>query len=259
MNLSKYTEEMRKSMWDKSFFMDKIIGAKCVIDFGCADASMICMLSEIFPSIDFFGYDNNPELVKMARNNLDTAPANCCVIYDDKELSYLIGRIKRNYKPEEICINFSSVLHEVFSCSPSGKAAIKTLISELNPKYITIRDMYYHESKTDNLMYVNESYTDETMLKYMKDFEAIYGPITNMKNYLHFLMKYQWKDNDWQAELNENYFSWTLDNLKTLFGPEYAIIFRNHYQLPYLTELWSDMFFNPNLQTHVQLIFRRTE
>ena len=59
MNFDIYTEEMSKSVWDKAFFMDKIIGAKLVIDFGCADGAMIRMLAPLFPNTTFYGYDIN--------------------------------------------------------------------------------------------------------------------------------------------------------------------------------------------------------
>ena len=63
MNLDIYTTEMSKSVWDKAFFMDKIPGVKCVIDFGCADGAMIRYLAPLFPDIYFIGYDINNELI----------------------------------------------------------------------------------------------------------------------------------------------------------------------------------------------------
>ena len=53
MNLDIYTTEMSKSVWDKAFFMDKIPGAKCVIDFGCADGAMMRFRAPLFPNITF--------------------------------------------------------------------------------------------------------------------------------------------------------------------------------------------------------------
>lgn len=251
MNLDIYTSEMAKSVWDKAFFMDKIIGAKCVIDFGCADGAMIRYLSSLFPDITFVGYDISNELIDRARN---TPPFNANLMFLDNTLQDGINFIKEHFTPDEICLNFSSVLHEVFSCSPCGKATIKMLIDELHPKYITVRDMYFLNENSSKIEYT----VPEDMYNYAYDFESVYGPIQdNPKQIIHFLMKYQWKDNGWQEELNENYFSWTITDLYLLFGPEYVNTFRNHYQLPYLTELWFDMFFNISVNTHVQLIFRR--
>jgi len=258
MNLDIYTTEMSKSIWDKAFFMDKIPGAKCVIDFGCADATLICMLGEMFPSVDFYGYDINRELLEKGVKKLSQAPANVKTLYNAEGLGGLISRVQRTYKPEEICINFSSVLHEVFSSSPSGKAAIKRLVRELKPKYITIRDMYYHEGKRRGMKYVQGPHdlTKECQ-PHISDFEAIYGSIKEPKNYIHFLMKYQWKDNGWETELNENYFAWTIEEFEELVDYNYTIVFENYYQLPFLTESWKERFFLPNLHTHAQFILRR--
>ena len=71
MNLNTYTTEMSKSIWDKAFFMDKIPGVKCVIDFGCADGAMVHFLAPLFPDIMFVGYDISSELIDRARH---TAP-----------------------------------------------------------------------------------------------------------------------------------------------------------------------------------------
>ena len=46
---------MRRSMWDKAFFMDKVSGAELIIDYGCADGSLIQFLHELFPAMRFIG------------------------------------------------------------------------------------------------------------------------------------------------------------------------------------------------------------
>lgn len=263
MNLDIYTTEMSKSIWDKAFFMDKIPGVKCVIDFGCADASMICMLGKLFPSVDFYGYDINNDLLQRATENLSQAPANVKTVYNFEGLEGLISRVKRTYKPQEICINFSSVLHEVFSSSPSGKQAIQRLISTLAPRYITVRDMYFSEFR-DNLI---NPYTREAMLKdvnasdYAK-FVDKFGNIKTWKDMIHFLMKYQWRDNGYEEELEENYFSWTLKDLISLLTIDdedtYITIYENQYILPYYWEQWKK-FIGPSMHTHAQFILRRDD
>ena len=70
MDLDIYTTEMSKSVWDKAFFMDKIPGVKCVIDFGCADGAMIRYLAPLFPDIMFVGYDISEEYIKIANNRI---------------------------------------------------------------------------------------------------------------------------------------------------------------------------------------------
>ena len=85
MNLDTYTSEMAKSVWDKSFFMDKIPGVKCVIDFGCADGAMIHFLAPLFPDIMFVGYDISSELIERARH---TSPYYANVVFFDGGKKY---------------------------------------------------------------------------------------------------------------------------------------------------------------------------
>ena len=266
MNLDIYTEEMSKSVWDKAFFMDKIIGAKLVIDFGCADGAMIRMLAPLFPNTTFYGYDINDDLIYEAWTKLES-PADKNTFFFHKERIFadrhdsfedMIAMATQYYKPDEICINFSSVLHEVFSSSPSGKETIRRLIEELRPKYITVRDMYFDYNRnivttTQREHVINQLKIDP---KYIEEFEKEHGTIVIWRNFIHFLMKYQWKDNGWEQEMKEDYFSWTLKDLINLVG-DYTSIFETHYQLPYYTEAWKNLFFIPTLHTHAQFILRR--
>lgn len=257
MNLDIYTEEMKKSLWDKAFFMDKIIGAKCVIDFGCADASLICMLREIFPSMDFYGFDINEELLARARENIHENVADRKFIYNGDELNLLIADVIARYDGSEICINFSCVLHEVFSSSPCGKRSIERLVKALEPKYITVRDMYA-PIKLDCPDYHMEVFP-KIERKYVEEFEDKYGPITCNDHFLHFMMKYQWKDNGWEEELEEDYFAWKIDDLLELINPkEYRIIFQCQYLLPFYADKWAYLKLDPYKDTtHIQLVIRR--
>ena len=257
MNFDIYTEEMRKSIWDKAFFMDKIMGAKCIIDFGCADGSLIFMLADMFPNMKFYGFDHLPEMIIRAKKNVRSNT----YFYHSWELHDMCNNIQSVYEPDEICLNFSSVLHEVFSSSPSGKDSIRYIIEQLNPKYITIRDMYYD----GNNHYLRFAHVNEIINalqvepKYIDDFECYHGSIVNEKGMLHFLMKYQWKDNDWKQELHEDYFSWTLTELLAIVG-DYNKLFEAYYMLPYYAEKWKELNLDPAYyHTHAQFILRRED
>ena len=255
MNFDIYTEEMRKSIWDKAFFMDKVIGTECIIDFGCADGSLIFMLADMFPNMKFYGFDHLGDMINRAKAN---ARSNTYFYYF-WELGKMCDDILHVYEPDKICLNFSSVLHEVFSSSPSVKDSIAYIIKELHPKYITIRDMYYSgDNKNVRFIYVNEVinklFIDE---KYIEDFENFNGSIMTHKGFLQFLMKYQWKDNGWKDELEENYFSWTIDNLLDIIG-DYSKVFETYYLLPYYAEKWKKIDIQPMYdRTHAQFILRR--
>lgn len=260
MDLDIYTTEMSKSVWDKAFFMDKIPGVKCVIDFGCADGAMIRYLSPLFPDIMFVGYDISSELINRARK---TPPFNANLIYFEDGafdgISALIKYVCDRFNSREICINFSSVLHEVYS-STGGINVIKYLINALEPKFITIRDMYCDE----HLPFTTPTY-DEVWgpLPAMttREFEKTFGPLTDWRDMTHLLMKLQWVDNGWNEEMEEDYYSWTIEKFLDDIGGGYIPGFECRYQLPYLSEKWKNEYnwYNPDIHTHAQFILRRDD
>lgn len=261
-----YTTEMSKSVWDKAFFMDKIPGVKCVIDFGCADGAMIRYLSPLFPDIMFVGYDISNELLNRARK---TPPFNANIIYfEDGPLAgvaALTRYVLNSFKPEEICINFSSVLHEVFS-STGGDTVIKYLVTRLHPKFITIRDMYCDDpvnfidggSEVVPILDMMVHNYGARMADKFNEYSKKHGALTDWRDFTQFLMKVQWVDNGWADEMKEDYFSWTLDKLYPVIGA-YSPCFEARYQLPYLSEKWKKEYgwYNPDIHTHAQFILRR--
>ena len=263
MDLDIYTTEMSKSVWDKAFFMDKIPGVKCVIDFGCADGAMIRYLSSLFPDTMFIGYDINIDLIARARS---TPPFNANVLYFTNIDSLINFVFHHDYKEKEICVNFSSVLHEVFS-STGGIEVIQTLIGKLEPRYITIRDMYCDEKLpflngiqneiVDKIVHNGGSEAFEAAQRFARKF----GLIENWRDMTHLLMKLQWIDNGFDDELKEDYYSWKIDDFINLLGNQYIPAFDCRYQLPYLAEKWKNEygFYNPDIHTHAQFILRRDD
>ena len=108
-----------------------------MIDFGCADGAMVRFLAPLFPDTMFVGFDINDELIRRARSAVPFYANNIFFgNYND-----VIKFVKGKYTEDELCINFASVLHEVFSSTPEGKTSIHSMVTALHPKYITIRDM----------------------------------------------------------------------------------------------------------------------
>lgn len=261
MNLNIYTTEMSKSVWDKAFFMDKIPGVKCIIDFGCADGAMIRFLALLFPDITFIGFDISDKMINMAQSKKPFYP-NVAFFKCHTDVIDYAKRITA-YNPSEICINFSSVLHEVFS-STDGRDTITEMVDELQPKYITIRDMYCDDpvefesgAAAVNILRIIDK--TQAQLKYAEEFRDKFGIISNWRDMTHLLMKLQWIDNGWNDEMKENYFSWKLEDILKVTRYMYSPIFECRYQLPYLSEKWQREYhwYNPDVHTHAQFILRR--
>lgn len=258
-----YNEEMTKSLIDKMFFMDKIPGVKCVIDFGCADGALLRFIAPHFKNITFIGYDSDEVMIKKAETY---KTAKCSTNYNNikyfhrNDLTNMLTYISR-FSPDEIAINFSSVLHEIFSFHDTD--AIQTIINHTQPKYITIRDMYWHWNGAANSKYLlmkdinHIIYKGNINEKYIEDFEDKHGTVISWRGLTHFLMKYQWINNGWCEELSKDYYSWDLKMF--LLTVNYIPIFENHYQLPYLMDKWEKEFgfFEPDAHTHAQFILKR--
>jgi trans-aconitate methyltransferase len=57
-----YLARMSKSLIDKIYFMDKV-ESNIFVDFGCADGSVIRLLSQLFPEHYYIGYDCDPDMI----------------------------------------------------------------------------------------------------------------------------------------------------------------------------------------------------
>ena len=252
MDLEKYTTEMSKSVWDKAFFMDKIEGAKCIIDFGCANGAMINFLAPLFPDIAFIGYDKNKDLIARAEHkNLNTN------FFSEDEYGKMVEMIKSTFSSDEICINFSSVWHEILSAGVGSQ--VEAFCRELNPRYIVIRDMFftYGMAVTNIRPSLLTSIMDKVDMKYLEEFEEKFGSTAHIKNFIHFLLKYQWKDNGWDDEMEENYFILRPTAIDFL-TENYKEIFKARYVLPHLRRKWEKLGIDCNrFRTHIQVIFER--
>jgi hypothetical protein len=224
---------------------------------------MIRYLSTLYPDITFIGYDINRELIDMARK---TPPFNANLIYFCgiwEGLSDLEEYVLDNFIEEEICINFSSVLHEVYSRT-GGLEEIKELIGKLEPRYITIRDMYSDDPVP--FSHPHNEYTLANIIQnnaklylYSLEFVKKFGTAKDWRDVMHLLMKLQWVDNGWNEEMQENYFSWSIDQFMKDTGNLYTPCFECRYQLPYLSEKWEKEYgwYNPDIHTHGQFILGR--
>ena len=253
MDLEKYTTEMSKSVWDKAFFMDKIEGAKCIVDFGCADGALINFLAPLFPEITFFGYDCNINLLMKAKRDYK----NVFFFHTSDEMK-MVNIIQALFSPDEICVNFSSVWHELLSSNQESEALVLCQ-SLLYARYIVIRDMFFTYDTT--VTKVNHKTWAMAMgnvkIKYLEDFEEKFGSTEEIKNFIHFLLKYQWKDNGWEEEIKKDYF--TLDpHYFPMMSSEYKEIFKSRYVLPYLRHKWEKLGIDcDRFRTHIQVIFER--
>ncbi len=226
-----YNDRMRRSMWDKSFFMDKVPGTEAVIDYGCADGSLVRFLSGLFPSMRFIGFDIDPVMIRAA----DAQRRENTWFFDDPDR--VVDKLRElGIQGGGTAVNFSSVFHEVFHYG-FDTGVIRRLIRAVDPGYLVVRDMMY-QSPDDGAVLTPEAEERAKRVlpaRPVRDFEAVFGPIRLRKNLIHLLMKIGYPEN-WDRECAENYFSFTEDDLTAVLDPDgrYRRLFFTRYTLPWI-------------------------
>ena len=255
-NYDTYNEGMAKSYEDKLFFMEYIENdesIESIVDYGCADGTMITHMAERLPKLNYFGYDIDPKMVRIANS---------------KEKVFMADTIWKNItgliKPEQSLLNCSSVIHEVYSYGTGGEIEqFWNRVKFTGFKYIAIRDFSVSKSINRQVspndyknLFTNSTYEQAERIM---QFEKIWGPISQNKNLIHYLMKYRYTDN-WEREVRENYFPIYFENLLNtlLYDNLYDIVYLNHYILPF-TKSKIEKDFNITLtdNTHVQILLKR--
>ena len=227
---SVYNDRMRRSMWDKAFFMDKVPGTDLIVDYGCADGSLIRFLHSLFPSMHFIGFDIDPAMIAAAnREKTD----NMWFFSDPEEMLQKIRSL--NIERRRIAVNFSSVLHEIFHYD-CDRSMITRLIEQISPRYLVVRDMMYHSRQEDAVIpqAAQEQIRRVLPKEQLQDFENRWGSIGVRRNLAHLILKYKYREN-WERECAENYFSYTPDDLAGLLDPGgiYSPILMSRYILPW--------------------------
>lgn len=256
-DLSHYRKEMAKSMVDKLFFVDHI-DAGLVIDFGCADGTMLSFIQELRPDIQLVGYDISEEMISIAKNNEIWDGKNKPFFTSDwNAISYMVNTHKQ--QGIETAITLSSVIHEVYSYGDDK--SVKEFWNNLfntGFDYIIVRDMLlskktHHESQAKDVEKIYKSNDP-----HIKEFENMWGSISDYKNLLHYLLKYRYNKN-WFRELRENYLPITLeDMLGKIPTDKYSYEYYDHYTLPFIKKSVKQEFeITLKEPTHIKLILKK--
>lgn len=256
LDFTHYTTEMRKSLIDKIFFMDKLDEqVDAVLDYGCADGALADFLASIFPEIQMVGYDMAEEMIEAAKAHC-SAPNAAFYSRLEDALAYLR---QRGITPDRTCVNLSSLIHEVYSYgTPESIEAFWRDINGCGFRYITIRDMCCDQSAhrpalKEDVLKVRRA----CPARMIEQFEACHGSLSDNYNLIHFLMKYRYEAN-WSRECAENYLPLTMEQFIGKLSEDYELVYFDHYVLPFLARIVKqDMDITIKDYTHVKLILRR--
>lgn len=248
-NIEIYNRRMAAGMEDKMWFVNKICNdVRVVVDYGCADGTLLSLIHYSHPDLILIGVDNNVEMLKLARRNVPSA-----ILYTAEAFKY----IRLNFGNAVLVL--SSVIHEIFAYDKNPASTMNMLFGK-GFKYIAIRDMMIttlgSDPTSDRSDTINVS--SKANQKMLREFERIYGNIQNRKNLIHFLLKYKYVEN-WDREVRENYLPYNLEIfLQDIVPNTYQIEHLDHYTLPYLkTIVKEDFGIELKDKTHLKLLLKK--
>lgn len=226
-----YLSKMRKTFIDKSWFMSIIPPEiTTIVDFGCADNSFNHFLAESFPEYRYIGIDCNEDFFKIMKEK-----------GDECYRSLLELKSANVIDPDSTLLVLNSVIHEVYSYWNIDE--FWRQVSELNPKYIAIRDMYakgcgIYGSRTESELKDAISSSDFSVFCHYEDFCNEWGDLIDGYTATHFLLKYFYDEN-WRREVKENYIPFHYRELHTKIRKTgYNVTFERFYGLQYLKDKW---------------------
>lgn len=225
-NMEVYNAGMRKSMLDKIWWIDKIDDSvDSVMDYGCADGTLLSMVYDMNPGLALFGYDFNSDMIDLASDNVETG----CFATDFDVLNRLIP------EKNKCVLIASSVFHEIENYSENVTEEYNRIFNT-GYKYIAIRDMFISEKSfkiSDKLTVakVRQQFDYDKI----QEFERYIGPIDYNQNLLQFFLTYRYKEN-WNREVRENYFPHTIEEFLSKIPDHYEVVYFEHYVLPFVKE-----------------------
>lgn len=246
-NMDIYNKRMEAGWEDKLFFLRKI-NPDVIVDFGCADGTILSKIKSINPNIKLIGYETDDKMIAIAKMHLG----------DDVFLSSRWKSIKSEVnKYKNPAILLSSVIHEVYSYSSEIEVQRfwNSMIFGGDFKWICIRDMIpsiniNSGDPTFDIKQVRKNSNPNELNSY----EEIWGEIKDYKSLLHFLLKYKYVEN-WNREVKENYFPLMFEELKSIIPNGYNVVFEQQYTLPHLNNQFkTDFGVDIRKNTHLKMI-----
>ena len=247
-NISEYISKMNKGLADKLFFFNKI-NIDTLVDFGCADGSLLKEIHKMKPDLKLIGYDIDEDMINISKEQ-----------YPDINFSSSWDEVIQNID-NNASILLSSVIHEVYSYGTSIEIRHFWNKQVFNNKfkYVIIRDMIPSTSFDKMNLIDIKKIREKSDPKYLQDFESKWGDISiNFRVLLHWLLKYKYINN-WNRESKENYLPVTLETLKKKIPSNWKIIYENHYTYEYIkNQIKQDFDIDLQENTHLQMIIENT-
>jgi hypothetical protein len=250
-----YIDRMRLGMPDKVDYLERIDNAGIIVDFGCADGTMLKYLKQENPERICIGYDISEPMLALARKD-------AMGVEFSNDWQEVCDKVKqaRKANPGKSVLVLSSLIHEIYAYLPPKEREQfwdKVWNSEFD--YIAIRDMMV-STKTDRpsdpdvVEKVRKNYDPDRLAEW----EQRWGPLENNRSLVHFLLTSPYKEN-WAREMNEDYLPFNLEDFLGSIPEHYSLKHLDHHKHGYSTQRIRKEFDGAELpdNTHVKMILER--
>jgi hypothetical protein len=246
-----YNARMASIIDDKLFFLDQI-KVDVIVDYGCADGTLLSHIQDQRPEIALVGYDvSDVELAHAARK----VPHGSFF----RDWDALARYLETHHQGQRIALVASSVIHEIYAYggTAEGEAFWTRLLDGPFSTFI-MRDMALSAADYGIL---DTSLADKLLTgpvgHLAKEYEACWGSLDLREHATHFLLKYRYTDN-WEHELNEYYLPLTVEAIKEKLAGNFAPTFHATEALPFLQEMAQvELGVSFPCKTHLKLIAQR--
>lgn len=196
-HMSMYAQRMSAVAQEKAALLNHLPFESNVLDFGCANGSVAQAALQVRPDLNFVCHD--------------------LTLYDD----FPVHPRMRIYQNAADAMRFilscggpkflflSSVMHEVIS--HQGVRMLDNMFTWAKRlDGVVIRDMAY---RAEDLLETASPPPALSGTHMLKEFEERWGEVNNAVSCAHLMLKSRYEDN-WSSELEENYFAFSVEQLK---------------------------------------------
>ena len=248
-NKKLYNTSMAMSLVDKIFFVDKI-EADLIVDYGCADGTLMGAVNKLFPKQAMIGYDASSEMVVEAQVN------NPSLRFTDDWEKVQAALQKDNRKT---ALLLSSLIHEVYNyCNPTEIDEFWDRVWDSGFDYVIVRDMMVSNTTSRPSDPISVARIRQLANpKQIAEWEAHWGSLNDNWSLVHFLLTYRYKEN-WAREMQENYLPLSVEKFLSMIPEHYMPSFIEHYTLPYVrNSVAKDFGVQLQDRTHLKLILTK--
>jgi len=259
--LEKYNSSMNKVIHDKIFFLNHISDFDLLVDYGCAEGSLIKAVLPFQKNAEYIGYDLSDDMITRAKSNVKES--NVTFTTDFNKIKEKI----RSFRGTSV-ITANSLIHEVYSYGSDEE--VQEFWSNLFNSgftYISIRDMairakdYNKKILEDELNEIKEDLElQENGKERIDSYEKIYGKIDTHGELIHLLSKWNYWDN-WDREVNERYFDMKTEDLfrklHRVGNAKYSVTYWEPFTLQYMKNYVKEICdYDINISTHIKVLFK---